>query len=226
MKRLRQLFIISLALSIAIIPVNASMIHEQDQNVTITENRSQDIEVTAEVASSFTVIVPKEVNLSSDTFGSGTYTANIPITVKGDIAINELITVDTADSIKLEDDKSNSVHAVITKGKTEFNFDDLTGDKEVTANHLVTAELTPGEWEGTAEFYINLGVDKNYIGQINEYGFYFDVQYVAKDLDYGSEYGVVLHKDGTADLYTNGFYVDTTTAVYSEKFIIQAKFVL
>ena len=83
----------------------------------------------------------------------------------------------------------------------------------------MTAELTPGEWEGTAEFYINLGVDKNYIGQINEYGFYFDVQYVAKDLDYGSEYGVVLHKDGTADLYTNGFYVDTTTAVYSEKFM-------
>ena len=216
MKRSKSFLAFGLALSMA--ATTAVPIYAEDE--VIKSDGSQQIQVTADVSSSWQVTIPKSVNLTSDKKGTGTYTGSIPVTVIGDIAVNEIITVDTTDSIELEDaETNNSVLASIIKGETVFGFDDLTGGQTVNVNHTVVADLIPGNWSGNAEFSINLSVDKNYIGRINDYGFYFDVKYNATDPDSGSEYGIVLNKDGTADLYTDGFYTDTTEAEFSDKHI-------
>lgn len=127
----------------------------------ITSSTSQNIEVKATVGSSFEVTIPKEITLSSTGTGSGTYEASIPVTVKGDIPTNQVITVDTSDSIVLTNTANTSatetVDATITKGETEFDFNALTGGQTATTSHGVSAELTPGSWTGTAQFNINLG---------------------------------------------------------------------
>ena len=153
MKRFKQLLTFGLALSLTAVPVLA-------EDAIITENRSQAVEINATVGSSFEVTIPKEITLSKETgSGSGTYKADIPVTVKGDIPTNQVITVDTTDTITLTNTSANeTTDATITKGETEFDFDTLTGGKVAETAHLVSANLTPGTWEGTAVFSINLGV--------------------------------------------------------------------
>lgn len=155
MKHAKQILSLGMALALAIpVPVLA-------EDATINSNTTQDVKVTATVGSSFEVTIPKEITLTSDKTGTGTYTGSIPVTVKGDIGTNQLITVDTNDSVSLADSTEASTEAItatITKDETEFDFNTLTGGQTATANHSVSANLTPGTWEGTATFSINLGV--------------------------------------------------------------------
>lgn len=154
MKRFKSFIALGLAFSLTAIPVQAA------ETIQVTEATSQDVEVTAEVASSFTVTIPKTVTLSSATTGTGTYTSSIPVTVTGDIGTSEVITVDTEDTVELTDASNASkdpMTATVTKDKTEFNFTDLTGGQVASTSHAVSANLIPGEWSGTLPFYINLG---------------------------------------------------------------------
>lgn len=155
MRSIKSFFALGLALCLTAIPVYA-------EDVTITSAGSQSIEVTATVGSSFEVTIPKVVTLSNANGGTETYEVTIPVTVKGDIPTNEVITVDTSDTVRLTNTANTSVtetvEVAITKGKTEFDFDALTGGQTATTSHAVAVKLTPGTWEGTATFSINLEV--------------------------------------------------------------------
>ena len=155
MRRLTKLLSLSLALSCLLTtPVFA-------EDATITSAGSQSVQVTATVGSSFEVTIPKAVTLTSTESGTGTYEASIPVTVKGDIPTNQVITVDTSDTILLTNTANTSTtetaDATITKGTTEFDYNTLTGGQTATTSHGVSAELTPGTWSGTASFEITLG---------------------------------------------------------------------
>lgn len=153
MVKLKPILAIGLAFSLAVpIPAYA-------ETETITSNTSQEVKVTADIPSSWTVTIPKAITLSSEKSGSGTYTGSIPVTVTGDIGVKEVITVDTNRSLQLSDStgaNTGSIKANITKAKTEFNFNDLTGNQTAETAHNVSADLVPGDWSGTAPFYINI----------------------------------------------------------------------
>lgn len=166
MKHFKQFLALGLVLSLTAVPVYA-------EDATITSSTSQDVKVTATVGSSFEVTIPKAVTLTSTTQGTGTYEASIPVTVKGDIPTNEVITVDTTDTITLTNTANTSAtetaEATITKGETEFDFNTLTGGKVAETSHAVAVELTPGTWEGTATFNINLGEPEIYTKLVYEW---------------------------------------------------------
>ena len=153
MVKLKPILAIGLAFSLAVpIPAYA-------ETETITSNTSQEVKVTADIPSSWTGTLPKAITLSSEKSGSGTYTGSIPVTVTGDIGVKEVITVDTNRSLQLSDStgaNTGSIKANITKAKTEFNFNDLTGNQTAETAHNVSADLVPGDWSGTAPFYINI----------------------------------------------------------------------
>ena len=54
-----------------------------------------------------------------------------------------------------------------------------------------------------------------YDGELNEYGFYYDVPYVSMAVD-SVPTALILHKDSTVSLYSNGVFTETGYVAYSE----------
>lgn len=216
MKHAKQILSLGMALALAIpVPVLA-------EDATINSNTTQDVKVTATVGSSFEVTIPKEITLTSDKTGTGTYTGSIPVTVKGDIGTNQLITVDTNDSVSLADSTGASTEAItatITKDETEFDFDDLTGGKTASASHSISAELMPGTWEGKATFYINLK-DAQHEQQAQQAGLY-DAKGVMLasweetgiDIEKDFNYGDYSSATNTANYIITNNYPNTTKVI-------------
>lgn len=129
-------------------------------NPTDPSAQQSEVQVTADVSSSWTVTLPKGIILTNPDGGTGSYTGSIPVTVIGDIGVKETIRVTTDNYIELGDEtgsNENEVNAAVTVGTTKFDFDMLKGGQTASTSHLVSAVLTPGEWAGTATFKINLG---------------------------------------------------------------------
>ena len=51
-------------------------------------------------------------------------------------------------------------------------------------------------------------------GELNEYGFYYDVPYVARYLD--ESFAIIFHEDSTISYYENGIYADRDNVTYAE----------
>lgn len=128
---------------------------------------TEETQMIANVSSGWTVIIPKNISLINQSGAinkPGIYTGSIPISVTGDIAINETITVTTEDSFDLVDENnSDIIKAEVTQGKTAFTYDDIRDSSLVETNHIVKADLTPGNWSGILPFYINMIQDVNLI---------------------------------------------------------------
>lgn len=113
------------------------------------------VNVTASVASSYTITVPQSVNMTSSGTGSGTYTANIEVKISGDIGASQTVTV-TPSAPELTLANSST-----TKTSTFSDGIDNTWNRtEVAAaqihNFTLTADLTPGTWTGVANFNCSL----------------------------------------------------------------------
>ena len=149
---LRQLFTAALALSLSATSVFAG-------NAIISSNTEQEVKLQAIVDESWEVTIPKEVNLTSENRGSGLYTGSIPVTVKGDIGVTRQIIVETDETLVLTDSSglnTESVNAEVTVNKTEFTSNEIRTSNGASTEHTISAELTPGTWEGTQEFRINI----------------------------------------------------------------------
>lgn len=149
---------IVMALTSQLVPATAITVLAQN---TIESNTTSDVEVTADVSSSWTVMIPKQITLTpeSSESGTGVYNGTIPVAVQGDIGVKETIVVDTLDTFNLKDATGASNEespATVTKNKTEFTFTDLTNNQISNTTHQVSAELHPGEWKGILPFNINL----------------------------------------------------------------------
>lgn len=132
------------------------------QDGTITE----EVRVNVDVASSFTITIPKEIVLDGNT-GKANYVVN----AKGDIAGDQKITVTPDASFTLSETggKAN-VTATVTQANTEYDYTKLQGDgTEYDGN--ISATLTAGEWSGKFNFNIELKAENcehSYIGTLTK----------------------------------------------------------
>ena len=116
-----------LSLSTVLAPIATPVMASELE--TIKTSKQQEIQVEANVSSSWTVTIPKTVNLTSDAKGSGEYSALIPILVNGDIATNEEIEVTPEGELVLvnQDNTDQKITAELEITKTIFNRDDALG---------------------------------------------------------------------------------------------------
>lgn len=126
----------------------------------ITSDSSVDVTIQATVDSTFEVTIPKEIVLTNAEGGSGEYTATITTTAKADIGTSQKLTVEpSVESFNLVNSRAtenNTAVCTVTKGKTEFIRDELNQTDPASAEHNLSATLTPGSWSGTLTFNIEL----------------------------------------------------------------------
>lgn len=112
--------------------------------------------LTCTVTGSYTITVPQTVAMTGEA-GTGEKSATINVTLKGDIAENQQVTVATT-APTMTRTGSGSVEASVTAPKTVWSRDDLqanSGDG-TSSEYVVKATLTPGDWTGTATFNCSL----------------------------------------------------------------------
>lgn len=150
MRQAKKLLALGLVLANTVVPVMAN-------DAVISAPATHNVDVSADITSTWEVTIPKAIVLTSTSSGSGTYTGTIPVKVTGDIGLSEKITVNTALSFKLKDQHANELTASVTKdNKVEFVYADLKNGAEASASHGVEAVLPTGRWAGTLPFEINL----------------------------------------------------------------------
>lgn len=95
-----------------------------------------------------------EKNPDSD---SGEYSCNVPVSVQGNIAGNEYISVVPDKTVIMKQDGKPDVTATITQEKTEFTYQDLKdGNKATTTTKISTNRLTAGDWVGVYSYQVSL----------------------------------------------------------------------
>lgn len=123
--------------------------HASEQ--TVTEPSDVTCNVTADIASAYSVTVPKRIVIDAET-----KRADYTVSVSGDIYGNSELTVIPDNSFVLTSDGKDDVTATVTQDKMLWVQDDMG----TVANGTVTAEdLTAGQWAGTFTFHI--GIDSH-----------------------------------------------------------------
>ena len=131
----------------------------------VTKDGTQECQVEAAIASSFSVVVPKKITLQGDT-----KTGSYQVTCTGDIAGNEGVSVTPDATFKMKQSGKNDVTATVTQAKTIFRGKDHEGDLGETEEKMGTADaagtpidgsiaaqdLSAGAWSGTFNFAIAL----------------------------------------------------------------------
>lgn len=131
-----------------------------DSGWTIEENSFEDIKVTYQQSSSYTVTIPKTIAL--DTNKQATYS----VKVSGDIDTNQRVYVAPVDGISDSEEldfymkdlsaKKADIVATVTHNKTYWNSEEVTAGYEETNNSVSAPNLTAGTWEGTFQMEIRL----------------------------------------------------------------------
>ncbi len=157
LKRILSLALIAtMLLSMTITPAfAASTTPNSTENVeteTYTDHvdGSEAVEVTATVASTYSVTIPKTITMSG-----ANKSADYTVSVSGDIADNETVKVAPDASFLMNTAKGDkaAVTATITQDKTEWKFNEFA----TQASGNVSAPLTAGQWSGSFNFDIALG---------------------------------------------------------------------
>lgn len=122
------------------------------QNDAAASQKSVSTAVLAVIPESYFLIVPESVTMTGEN-GTGEKTSTIPVTIKGDIGLTQIITVTTTPPV-MQRTGASDVTATVIAPKTQWDRTDaLANDGNgTTSNYTVKATLTPGDWTGTAEF--------------------------------------------------------------------------
>ena len=106
------------------------------------------VEVTAEINSDYTVIVPKRIVLNSTT-----RTADYTVTVEGDLPGNGTLRVVPDSSFTFTQTGKAGVQASVLQDKTEWTASNIS----TGATGIISAkDLTSGTWAGNFKFTIEL----------------------------------------------------------------------
>ena len=134
--------------------------------------------VYAEIGSEFKVTIPKKIVLSGTT-KSGTYT----VTVEGDIAGLEVISVTPDSAVTLSSKDKADVIGTITQDKLNWTYSEIYTDSKILANGSISASgITAGAWNGTFNFAIKLENNGKYTN--SEWSVeYQDVTFDMEELD-------------------------------------------
>lgn len=109
------------------------------------ETQAQSVAVDATVASTFSVSVPKTIQLDG-----AKKSANYKVTCSGDFPANKKVTVVPETNVTLFSVNKSEVIAAISQNKTEWLYDDHTeGTGTITAD-----TITAGIWNGVFNFNI------------------------------------------------------------------------
>ena len=154
---------------IVILMILACMITQNTVYADVLENQEHtsadantSVNVSANIFASFTVTLPKQIQIDQNTKSSG-YT----VKVEGDIPGNTSISVTPESSFVMEQVGKADITGSSEQNKTEFTEDELTAaaDSGVTAAGTVNVpDLTPGHWEGV----MNFNVDTSATSGVNE----------------------------------------------------------
>lgn len=131
-----------------------------DSGWTTEENSFEDIKVTYQQSSSYTVTIPKTITLGTNK------QAAYSVKVSGDIDANQRVYVapvdGIADSTNLDfymsdlSGKKADVVATVTQNKTYWGSEDVANAYEETQNCVSAPDLTAGTWEGIFQVEIRL----------------------------------------------------------------------
>lgn len=126
----------------------------------IESNATSNTTVYAEIGSEFKVIIPKHIILDG-TEKKGEYL----VTVEGDIAGLEYVSVVPDKNITLSSANLASVVAPITQDKTAWFYDEILPETKVIGNGLIDAkDITAGSWNGNFNFNISLNEEVYAVG--------------------------------------------------------------
>lgn len=159
MKRRLLLFIL-LAISLVIsniIPVMADTIDTITINSSDLDDNEEpkEVQVGIELASYFTVKIPKSISLDG-TKGDSQGKASYKVSVLGDLTGEQVINVVPDSSFNLIQVSKDSITTTVTQNKTSFNYRDTKNNKIATSDGLIEAgALTAGTWSGTFNFNVN-----------------------------------------------------------------------
>lgn len=142
-------------------PMDASAgTSSSDTGWTTEENSFENIKVTYQQLSSYTVTIPKTIAL--DTKKQASYS----VKVSGDIDANQRVYVAPLDGIADSEDldfymkdlggKKADVVATVTQNKVYWNSEDVENAYEENNNSVSAPNLTAGTWEGTFQIEIRL----------------------------------------------------------------------
>lgn len=135
-----------------------------DSGWTTEENSFEDIKVTYQQSSSYTVTIPKTIALGTNK--QATYS----VKVSGEIGSDQRVYVAPVDKITDSENldfymsdlsgKKADVVATVTQSKTYWSSADVTNSYEETNNSVSALNLTAGTWEGTFQVEIRLETEK------------------------------------------------------------------
>ena len=139
---------------------------EPATGATTVERNHQSTKVYAAVNGFYTITVPESINLHKENkadFGTGIYTntEHCKVNLRGDIRENQTVTVSVTNPVMKCTGSQDVTANVNTSSKTVWTRDDMKVGDTVGATgtdtiYPVSAELTPGDWEGTATFNCTL----------------------------------------------------------------------
>lgn len=141
---------------------------EPATGATTVEKNHQSTKVYAAVNGFYTITVPESINLhkgkdADKDKGTGTYTntEHCKVNLRGDIRENQTVTVAVTNPTMKCTGSQDVTATVDTTSKTVWTRDDMKKGDTIGATgtdtiYPVSAELTPGDWEGTATFNCTL----------------------------------------------------------------------
>ena len=131
-----------------------------DSGWTTEENSFEDIKVTYQQSSSYTVTIPKTIALGSEK------QAAYSVKVSGEIGNDQRVYVAPVDKVTDSENldfymsdlsgKKADVVATVTQNKTYWGSEDVANAYEETQNCVSAPDLTAGTWEGTFQVEIRL----------------------------------------------------------------------
>ena len=131
-----------------------------DSGWTTEENSFEDIKVTYQQSSSYTVTIPKTIALGTNK------QAAYSVKVSGEIGSDQRVYVAPVDGITDSENldfymsdlsgKKADVVATVTQNKTYWGSEDVANAYEETQNCVSAPDLTAGTWEGTFQVEIRL----------------------------------------------------------------------
>ena len=159
MKKIKLLSLtLAASLLFSSIPVSANTqytdsAHEViDIDTPISNDNNSNCDVYAEIGSEFKVTIPKHITLDGAT-KSGSY----KVTVEGDIAGTEKITVKPDSTFTLSSKNLPDVTAQVSQDKIHWKYHEILAETNIIANGLIGAsEISAGAWNGSFNFNINL----------------------------------------------------------------------
>ena len=123
----------------------------------IANSATEEVKVTVSQPSTFSVIIPKEIE---ETVNTSTYTDQYTVVVEGNIAGNETITVRPASSFARKQNNKTDLSASVTQADQTAVYSELkNGTKKNLAGEVKVGGVSAGTWKGTFNFDISLTVN-------------------------------------------------------------------